>query len=85
VIPADLIEKALREHMRVRLGERAFEDIVLSREIMLSGAEAEDAARIAVDALTAAGYSLVRAVTPEEEQEDAAWYALPERSGDEPR
>lgn len=53
--PTELIEAALREHMRVRLGERAVEDIVLAREIVLSGSEAEDAARIAVDALTGAG------------------------------
>lgn len=52
--PTELIEAALREHMRVRLGERAFEDIVLAREIVLSGSEAEDAARIAVDAIAAA-------------------------------
>jgi len=55
VTPAELIEKALREHLRIRLGERAFKDLVLTRAIVLSGAEAEDAARIAVDALAGAG------------------------------
>lgn len=40
-------------------------------------------AREVVAALTAAGYLLVRAVTPEEEQADtAAWSALPERTAD---
>jgi hypothetical protein len=39
-------------------------------------------AREVVAALTAAGYTLVRPVTPEEEQEDAAWYALPEGTED---
>jgi hypothetical protein len=59
--PAELIEKALRKHMRIRLGERAFEDIVLAREIVLFAAEAEDAARIAVDALAGAGLVVVAA------------------------
>jgi hypothetical protein len=59
VTPAELIEKALREHLRIRLGERAFEDIVLAREIVLFADEAEDAARIAVDELAGAGFSVV--------------------------
>jgi hypothetical protein len=54
VTPAEVIEKALREHMRLRLGP-TFEH----KTIPLSGAEAEDAALIAVDALKAAGISLV--------------------------
>jgi hypothetical protein len=43
VNPNELIEKALRENMRVCAG------------VPMSGSEAEDAARIAVDALKASG------------------------------
>ena len=47
--PAEIVEKALRKYMRLRTGD------------MMSGAEAEDAARIAVDALTGAGMVVVSA------------------------
>lgn len=43
MIPAEIIEKALRKNMRVSAG------------VPMSGAEAEDAAGIAVDALAVAG------------------------------
>ncbi|MFG1683529.1 hypothetical protein ACGFNP_25395 [Nonomuraea sp. NPDC049269] len=47
--PAELIETALREQMRVCAG------------VPMSGSEAEDAARIAVDALAGAGKVVVPA------------------------
>ncbi|WP_433364154.1 hypothetical protein [Streptosporangium sp. CA-115845] len=47
--PAELIEAALRDQMRVCAG------------VPMSGSEAEDAARIAVDALTGAGLVVVPA------------------------
>lgn len=53
--PVELIEKALREHLRLRLGKRALTDAMLDKPITLSGGEAEDAARIAVEALAGAG------------------------------
>ncbi|MFE3452404.1 hypothetical protein ACFXJ8_26120 [Nonomuraea sp. NPDC059194] len=52
---AELIEKHLREHLRLRLGKRALTDAMLDKPIMLSGGEAEEAARIALDALAEAG------------------------------
>ncbi|GAA2861429.1 hypothetical protein [Nonomuraea rubra] len=57
--PTEVIEKALREHLRLRLGKRALTDAMLDKAIPLSGREAEDAARIAVDALTVAGLVVV--------------------------
>ena len=54
VTPVEVIEAALREHLRLRLSKRALTDAMLDKPIMLSGSEAEDAARIAVDALKAA-------------------------------
>lgn len=47
--PAELIEKALRDQMRVCAG------------VPMSGSEAEDAARIALDALAGAGLVVVPA------------------------
>ncbi|MEO3869359.1 hypothetical protein ABGB18_11055 [Nonomuraea sp. B12E4] len=49
MIPAEVIEKALRENMRVCAG------------VPMSGREAEDAARIAIDALAQAGLVSVSA------------------------
>ncbi|SET50336.1 hypothetical protein [Nonomuraea wenchangensis] len=59
--PAELIEKALREHLRLRLGKRALTDAMLDKPIMLSGREAEEGARIALDALAGAGLVVVSA------------------------
>lgn len=79
--PAELIEAALRQHFALRLKLSAIEQAQRGHPLWLSGAQAEDAARIAVDALAGAGYSLVRAVRPDEEAEDnAMWAALPERT-----
>ncbi|MEU8151747.1 hypothetical protein [Nonomuraea sp. NPDC048901] len=59
--PVEVIEAALREHLRLRLGKRALTDAMLDKPIMLSGSEAADAARIAVDALAGAGLVVVSA------------------------
>ena len=59
--PAEAIETALREHMTVRLDRTRMEDTQRGRPIRLSGAEAEDGARIALDALAGAGLVVVSA------------------------
>ena len=53
--PAEAIEAALREHLVLRLTPSAIEQAQRGHPLWLSGAQAEDAARIAVDALKAAG------------------------------
>lgn len=57
--PANVIEDALRKHLRLHLDKRALTDAMLDKPISLSGREAEDAARIAVDALAGAGMVIV--------------------------
>lgn len=52
--PAEAIEAALREHLVLRLTPSAIEQAQRGHPLWLSGAQAEDAARIAVDALKAA-------------------------------
>lgn len=52
--PVEVIEKALVRDLRLRLGKRALTDAMLDKPIRLSGGEAEEAARIAVDALAGA-------------------------------
>ncbi|MFI7448119.1 hypothetical protein ACIBQX_11530 [Nonomuraea sp. NPDC049714] len=53
--PAELIEAALRKDMRIRPQERATATLKAGEPIRPSGREAEDAARIAVEALAGAG------------------------------
>ncbi|MFC4006595.1 hypothetical protein ACFOY2_05140 [Nonomuraea purpurea] len=59
--PAEVIEKALRQHFELRLKPSAIEQAQRGHPLHLSGAEAEDAARIAVDALAGAGLVAVSA------------------------
>lgn len=58
---AELIETALREHLRIRPQERATAALKAGQPIPLSGGEAEEAARIALDALAGAGLVVVPA------------------------
>lgn len=53
--PAELIEAALRKDMRIRPQERAIDAIKRGEPILVTGREAEEGARIAVDALAGAG------------------------------
>lgn len=53
--PAELIEAALREHMRLKITPTTIEHAQRGWPIWMSGGEAEAAARIAVDALAGAG------------------------------
>ena len=57
--PAELIEAALREHMRLKITRTTWEHAQRGLPVPLSEAEAEDASRIALDALAGAGYSVV--------------------------
>lgn len=57
--PAELIETALREHLRIRPQERATVALNAGQPIPLSGGEAAYAAQIVLDALAGAGYSIV--------------------------
>lgn|GEM_PF-3857289 len=57
--PAELIEAAFREHLRIRPQERATAALKAGEPIRLSGGEAADAAAIALDALAGAGFSVV--------------------------
>lgn len=59
--PAELIEAALREHMRLKITRTRAEDAHRGWTAHLSGGEAEDAARIALDALAGAGLVVVPA------------------------
>lgn len=73
--PADVIEESLRKYLRLRLGKRALTDAMLDKPIMLSGREAEDAARIAVDALAGAGMVVVPAELLEDlVDQDECWF-----------
>jgi hypothetical protein len=55
VIPAELIEAALHEHFPLRLTRSAIEDAQRGWPVRLSGAQRQDIARIAVEALAGAG------------------------------
>jgi len=57
--PADVIEKALRQHLRLGLTRTTIEHAQRGWPIPLSGGEAEDAAQIALDALADAGLVVV--------------------------
>lgn len=57
--PAELIEKALREHLRLGLTRTTIEHAQRGWPIRLSGGEAEDAARIVEGALAGAGLVVV--------------------------
>lgn len=57
--PAEPIEAALREHMRLKITPTTIEHAQRGWPIWISGGEAEDAARIAVDALAGAGLVVV--------------------------
>jgi hypothetical protein len=61
VAPAELIEAALREHLRIRPQERAIDALKAGEPILVTGREAEEGARIAVDALAGAGLVVVSA------------------------
>ena len=61
VDPAELIESALREHMRLKITPTTIEHAQRGWPIRVSGGEAEDAARIALDALAGAGLVVVPA------------------------
>jgi len=63
---AALIEAALREHLRLKITRTTIEHAQRGWLIHLSGGEAEDAARIAVEALTAAGLVIVPAANPDD-------------------
>ena len=65
--PAELIETALREHMRLKITRTTIEHAQRGWPIWMSGTEAEDAARIAADALAGAG----KVVVSTEDLEDA--------------
>lgn len=58
---AELIEAALHEHFAPRLTRSAIEDAQRGRPVRLSGAQRQDAAQIAVDALAGAGLVVVPA------------------------
>ena len=57
--PAELIENALREHMHLRITRTTIEHAQRGWPIHMSGGEAADAARIAIDALAGAGEVVV--------------------------
>ena len=57
--PAELIEAALREHLRIRPQERATATLKAGQPIPLSGGEAAYAAQIVLDALAGAGLVVV--------------------------
>ncbi|WP_433520113.1 hypothetical protein ACQP2T_63980 (plasmid) [Nonomuraea sp. CA-143628] len=59
--PAEVIEAALREHFKLCLKPSAIEQAQRGHRLYLSGAQAEDAARIVVDALAGAGLVVVSA------------------------
>ncbi|MFI6594951.1 hypothetical protein ACIBHX_01815 [Nonomuraea sp. NPDC050536] len=61
VTTAKVIEAALRQHFALRLKPSALEQAQRGHLLYLSGAEAEYAARIAVDALAGAGLVVVSA------------------------
>lgn len=70
--PQALIEARIRQDVRLQLGQNALAAANRGEQIMMSGGEAEDAARAALAVLQDAGYRLFRDVTPEEEAADAA-------------
>lgn len=59
--PAVLVEQALRDHMRLKVTRTTIERAQCGWPIHLSGGEAEDAARIVLDALAGAGMVVVPA------------------------
>lgn len=58
---AKLIESALREHMRLKITQATIEHAQRGWPVHMSGGEAENATRIALDALTEAGLVVVPA------------------------
>ncbi|MEU6709971.1 hypothetical protein ABZ897_00715 [Nonomuraea sp. NPDC046802] len=59
--PAEVVETALRKHMRLKITRTTIENAQRGWPIHMSGGEAETAARIAVDALATAGLVVVSA------------------------
>ena len=57
--PAELIETALRENLRIRPQERATAALMAGHPIPLSGGEAAYASQIVLDALAGAGLVVV--------------------------